>query len=202
MLPPTFLRGAVRFKHPIFRGFRSSPSSGRALSRLTARCKARGFLPAACFHCWTKHDWAKRDGVLLAFVSDARNISTLETIILQSRSYPWCCRPAAQECVDRTNLQATITNENREAAPRPRRPGVLPNRTHMGACSMERLCARIRISAVIKPSPAARAACARSGRLGRNNHYARPRKDSESGDASRGRYSDSGSPTSIRGTSH
>ena len=32
--------------------------------------------------------------------------------------------------------------------------------------------AKIRISAVIKPSPAARAACARSGRLGRNNHYA------------------------------
>ena len=51
------------------------------------------------------------------------NISTLETIILQPRSFP-SSQEYCQECVDRTNLQATITNESREAAPRLRHHGV------------------------------------------------------------------------------
>ena len=38
--------------------------------------------------------------------------------------------PVAMECVDRTNLQATITNKNREAAPRLRRPGDPAREAH------------------------------------------------------------------------
>jgi len=113
--------------------------------------------------------------------ADARNLPNLETIILQSRSFPWCCRPAAQECVDRTNLQATITNENREAAPRLRRPGDTPrtatqHEKHtrryfiaMIVCSDKNPCAYInRRRQHVRLASAPR----RSGRLGRNNHYA------------------------------
>ncbi len=64
-------------------------------------------------------------------VPDAQNISTLETIILRPRSFP-SSQEYCQECDDRTNLQATITNENREAAPRLRHRGVpATNLTHV-----------------------------------------------------------------------
>ena len=127
MLPPTFSRGAVRLLQTSdHRCCRSSPSPVTCEgSRL--RCKCAG--PAACFHCWTDHAWAREMGSDSRDVSDARNISTLETIILQSRSFQRRCL-TTWECVDRTNLQATITNENREAAPRPRHHGVLCTRTH------------------------------------------------------------------------
>ena len=62
-------------------------------------------------------------------VPAAQSISTLETIILQPRSFP-SSQEYCQECVDRTNLQATITNESREAAPRLRHHGVPHTTSH------------------------------------------------------------------------
>jgi hypothetical protein len=84
--------------------FRSSPSLATCDgSRL--RCKCAG--PAACFHCWTDHAWAREMKSL--YVSDARNISILETIFLQSRSFQRRC-PTIWECIDRTNLHWQATN--------------------------------------------------------------------------------------------
>ena len=48
----------------------------------------------------------------------------------------------AQECVDRTTFKATIRDENREAAPRPRHCCVL-NRIHTRASSLAKMSAGI-----------------------------------------------------------
>jgi hypothetical protein len=81
----------------------------------------------------------------------------------------------AQECVDRTNLQATITNESREAAPRPRHHGVFRTRTHIRASSLPKMSAGIRnpCASINQPARALALGTDRPAHAGpRNNHYA------------------------------
>ena len=80
----------------------------------------------------------------------------------------------AQECVDRTNLQATITNESREAAPRPRHHGVFRTRTHIRASSLPKMSAGIRnpCASINQPARALALGTDRPAHAGqRNNHY-------------------------------
>jgi hypothetical protein len=83
----------------------------------------------------------------------------------------------AQECVDRTNLQATITNESREAAPRPRHHGVFRTRTHIRASSLPKMSAGIRnpCASINQPARALALGTDRPAHAGqRNNHYGCP----------------------------
>ncbi len=142
-----FARGS-KLQTSDHRCFLSSPSPATCEgSRLRCKCAC----PAACFHCWTDHAWAREMGSYSRDVSDARYNSTLETIILQSRSFQRRC-PTTWECVDRTNLQATITNENREAAPRSLPCGVFC--TRCASSLMQRLSAGIPAGRLLLYQPA------------------------------------------------
>ena len=73
--------------------------------KTSVRFSSRFELPRLCWPAWA----ARRYGFLPADVSYSRNLPDLETIILQSPIIP-----EVPERVDRTILQATITNENRK----------------------------------------------------------------------------------------
>ncbi len=81
--------------------------------------------------------WGKRYGCLLA------DVQILENYYSRNKtSSPGIIPVTVQERVDRTNLQATIRDENSEAAPRPRHCGVL-HRTHTCASSLAKMSAGI-----------------------------------------------------------
>ena len=82
--------------------------------------------------------WRKRYRCLLAIVSNARKRLPSKRYFF---SHDNSCA-TAQECVDRTTFKATIRDEDREAAPRPRNCGVL-NRTHTRASSLAKMSAGI-----------------------------------------------------------